>query len=212
LIALAAFVPAGCSNQEKAKQMEIQKQEENAKINIGQQENMQPYITDLEQKETEEKLRDPAVIGSATTPLLNKTESRIKNIERACDELDKLKIKPGDGFSFNGQLGKRTEAKGYKKAPIIITTEDGPEKGYGVGGGICQLSSTLYNAVKDAGLKVTERHSHSKDVGYVPRGSDATVVYGRKDLKFVNTRQNTIEIRTYLDESSLTVEIRETDE
>jgi vancomycin resistance protein YoaR len=68
---------------------------------------------------------------------------------------------------------KRTKAKGYEVAPIIKRTEEGAKKGYGVGGGICQLSSTIYNAVDEAGLEVTERHLHSKDVGYIERGRDA---------------------------------------
>lgn len=168
------------------------------------------YIVDIseDKKDIVEKQKLDAVeIGSATTPLLNKTKSRVNNIRQASQQLDHMEILPGEEFSFNGELGKRTKDKGYEKAPIIVRTENGPKTGYGTGGGICQVSSTLYNAVREAGLKVTERHSHSKDVGYVKRGNDATVVYGGPDFKFINNRPNPIVIRTFLSEDSLTIKI-----
>jgi len=191
VLTLAAAI--GCGTGEKAQEKEY----------AGEKEYIsEPIVT--------EKLTESTVeIGSATTPLLDRSKTRINNIKVACENLNNLEIKPGEEFSFNGELGKRTKAKGYKKAPVIIRTEDGPKKGYGTGGGICQVSSTLFNAVDNAGLKVTERHSHSRRVGYVEKGRDAAVVYGKKDFKFVNTRPNPVTIKTYLEEDSLTIKIFE---
>jgi vancomycin resistance protein YoaR len=190
---LTAAAAIGCGAEQETQEKKYV--EENGYIN-------EPLITDRLTESTIE-------IGSAVTPLLDRSKTRINNIKLACEYLYNLEIRPGEEFSFNGELGKRTNAKGYKKAPVIIRTKDGPKKGYGTGGGICQLSSTLYNAVDDAGLKITERHNHSKSVGYVEKGRDAAVVYGKKDFKFVNSRPNTVIIRTYLDEDSLTVKIFE---
>jgi vancomycin resistance protein YoaR len=154
-----------------------------------------------------EPVNNVAEMGSYTSELLNKDPSRINNIKQAQEVLDYIKIQPGEEFSFNGALGKRTTSKGYKPAPIIVQTEDGPGSEYGVGGGICQVSSTLYNAVDSAGLEVTERHPHSRQVKYVPEGRDATVVYGGADLKFKNNKDYPVMIRVYVEEDSLTVKI-----
>jgi vancomycin resistance protein YoaR len=148
-------------------------------------------------------------IGSYTTPLLDRSDSRVNNIDLASEKINGFKLAPGEEFSFNKVVGRRTEAKGYEEAPIIIRTEDGPKKGTGVGGGICQLSSTMYNAVEEGGLEVTERHMHSKNVGYVPKGEDATVAYGKVDFKFRNSKSHPIMIVVHLSERSLTVKIIE---
>ncbi|MDF2524045.1 MAG: hypothetical protein K0R31_1686 [Clostridiales bacterium] len=148
-------------------------------------------------------------IGQFTTTLLDKRENRVNNISIASKKLDKMKVAPGEQFSFNDALGKRTEAKGYEEAPIIIKTEDGFESADGIGGGICQLSTTLYNAAEKASMKITERHAHSKEVKYVPKGKDATVSYGSSDLKFVNIRNYPVMIRTYMGKNSVTVKLFE---
>jgi vancomycin resistance protein YoaR len=148
-------------------------------------------------------------IGSFSTPILSKQENRIDNIEVASEDINNIKLMPGEEFSFNDVLGKRTKSKGYKEAPIIIQSKDGPKKGYGVGGGICQISSTLYNAAEKSGLEITERHAHSKNVGYVPEGKDATVVYDSIDFKFKNNHQYPIMIKVFLTQDNVTVKIYE---
>ncbi len=158
------------------------------------------------QKKSESKFK---LIGKSTTPLLDKSESRLNNIYIASEKIDKTVVNPGEEFSFNAVVGKRTKAKGYEEAPIIIKTKNGPVKGYDIGGGICQISTTLYNAVEEAGLKVTERHEHSKDVGYVEKGEDATVSYGTADFKFVNTRKYPVVIRVHRGKKTITVELYE---
>lgn len=114
----------------------------------------------------------------------------------------------GDIFSFNTIVGPRDVTNGYQEAPEII-------KGklvMGIGGGICQTSSTLFNAVDRLGVKTIERHRHSKDIGYVPKGRDATVSFGGLDYQFKNTTGVPFVIKTYYHPGSLTVQIRTSQE
>jgi len=155
---------------------------------------------DDEKNKKDEKKGKAKKIGGFTTKILNRDEDRVNNIEIAVKVLNGISVKPGEEFSFNDTLGRRTRSKGYESAPIFVREPDGDVKRKeGVGGGICQVSSTLYNAVLDAGLKVTERHAHSKEVDYVPEGKDASVVYGSRDFKFVNNRDETVYIRASTD-------------
>lgn len=133
---------------------------------------------------------DPNVISSYSTKLYDKNEHRINNIKTAAEDLNHTVLAPGEVFSFNGVIGKRTADKGYEKAPILVNGE----KSTGTGGGICQVSSTLYNAALEADMEIIERHRHSKKVSYVPEGKDATVVYNSKDFRFRNTRDYPVEI------------------
>jgi vancomycin resistance protein YoaR len=103
-------------------------------------------------------------ISSYSTVFYDKNENRISNIKTASKELNHTVIYPDEVFSFNKTLGKRTKDKGYKEAPILSHGE----KAKGTGGGICQISSTLYNAALLADMEIVERHLHSKQVPYVP--------------------------------------------
>lgn len=134
-------------------------------------------------------------ISKYATEMKDNRKNRVNNIEIAADEINNVIVMPGEEFSFNDEVGRRSKEKGYEKAPIIVKTEQGPKKKMGVGGGVCQLSTTLYNAAKKAGFSITERHQHSKEVGYVRKGKDATVSYGGKDLRFVNNRKNPLLIK-----------------
>lgn len=181
-----------------------------AVMNSKEGEKVNLVVEDIKPEVTTERLKSEIVeISSFSTTLLDRQANRVDNIEIAANSINCEKLMPGEEFSFNGVLGKRTGAKGYKKAPIIIKTEDGPKKGYGVGGGICQLSTTIYNAALKANLEITERHSHSKKVNYVPEGKDATVAYGSMDFKFRNNRQYPIIIKVELSNKTLTVRIYE---
>ena len=97
---------------------------------------------------------------------------------------------PGETFSYNGILGNTNKAKGYKEGTAYV----GGKVVKSYGGGICQVSSTLYNAVLYSNLEIVERYNHSYAVNYVPAGRDATVAYGGKDFKFKNTRTYPIKI------------------
>ena len=110
----------------------------------------------------------------------------------------------GKSFSFCQTVGKATEEKGYKKADVIVDKQ----VTQALGGGNCQVSSTLYNAIlKVSDFKVTERHPHGKKVNYVPEGKDAAVSYGSKDLKFVNNTSNTIKIYASTDNKKVSIKI-----
>lgn len=130
-------------------------------------------------------------IASFSTKIYNKDKERQNNIGITCRALSSKEIKPGETFSFCDTVGKSTTEKGYQKADIYV---DG-KKEQGLGGGNCQVSTTLYNAVlKIPELEVIERHQHSGHVPYIEEGKDAAVAYGAYDFKFKNNTQNTIKI------------------
>ncbi len=174
---------------------------ENSKVDLVVEKAL-PRITAQSLKQNIVKL------ASYSTELLDRSWSRTNNIKIASSKINNKIIAPGQEFSLNNAIGRRTSSKGYEEAPIIVNTEKGPKKKYGVGGGICQLASTLYNAVINSGMEVTERHMHSKTVKYVPKGKDATVSIN-VDFKFKNTNEYPIKIKTFLSKDSLTVSIYE---
>lgn len=118
---------------------------------------------------------------------------RANNIQKATASINGTILMPGDTFSFNGIVGERTEARGYQGAPVIV----GNKVESGLGGGICQVSSTLYNAILRANLKSIERAHHTLPSSYVPLGRDATVDWGNIDYKFKNTLNYPIYIEAY---------------
>lgn len=134
-------------------------------------------------------------VGSYQTPIVQSHEGRIFNIDLATSAIQYLVVQPQENFSFNDAVGPCTKERGYVEAPVIFQTPEGPVMDLGSGGGICQLSSTLYNAAVMAGMQIIERHPHSMPVSYVPRNQDATIVWGVKDLKFKNTRSYPVMIQ-----------------
>ena len=123
------------------------------------------------------------LLGSYSSKVYTKTEDRQKNLRIVCEKLSGTIIAPNEEFSYNETCGPYNKANGFGKATVFLG--DGSEK-QDYGGGVCQLSSTLYNAVKNLNVDITERHNHSKKVYYVPEGDDATVSYGHLDFKFKN--------------------------
>lgn len=122
-------------------------------------------------------------IASFSTKIYTKDSERQNNVSITCNTLNDTIVENGKTFSFCNTVGKATSSKGYQKADVFKNGE----KIKALGGGNCQVSSTLYNAVlKIPELKVTERHAHSNDVPYVKKGKDAAVSYGTYDFKFVN--------------------------
>lgn len=146
-------------------------------------------------------------IGQYITYFNSKNKSRSNNIELASKALDSHVVFPGETFSFNQVVGNRTIAKGYMRAPIIVRGE----LSEGVGGGICQVSSTLFNAVDRAGLKIVQRYSHSKRVPYVPSGRDATVSWYGPDFQFKNQYNQPILIRAKRYGGSMMVKLYSSD-
>lgn len=116
--------------------------------------------------------------------------NRTTNLIIASSKITGTVVMPGEKFSFNDVVGERTVGAGYKNAAIFVNgqVEDG------LAGGICQVSSTLYNAVVGANLEIFERHNHSKLTSYLTGGKDATVVWGVYDFQFVNNREYPIKI------------------
>lgn len=131
------------------------------------------------------------------------SEERKHNIYLASKSIDGVMVDSNCEFSFNLTVGPRTERRGYKSAKIIFNGQFVD----GVGGGVCQVSTTLYNAVLLAGLKVTEYHPHSLAVSYVAPSFDAMVNSGSADLKFINTTHNPVFIKAVADGNKLTIEI-----
>lgn len=130
-------------------------------------------------------------IANFTTKIYSKEVERQNNISITCKTLSEKKVEPGETFSFCNTVGKATTAKGYQEADIYV---DGKKK-KGLGGGNCQVSTTLYNVVlKVPGLDVVERHQHSNHVPYIQDGKDAAVAYGSYDFKFKNNTGKTIKI------------------
>lgn len=154
---------------------------------------------------TKKVLAGSRQLGTYTTPILDNSAGRLSNIRLTAKMINNVVIEPGQEFSFNKITGEPTAERGFQSATVF--GESG-QKEQGLGGGMCQVSSTLYNAVLAADLKVTERHAHSQPVSYVPPGKDATT-YTDKDLRFVNTTRRRLITRAFVDVSgsNLTVNL-----
>jgi vancomycin resistance protein YoaR len=129
--------------------------------------------------------------------------NRIHNVQLVAHLVDGTLIAPGSTFSFNGTTGERTAAKGFLEAPVIVNGE----LQTGLGGGVCQVSTTVFNAAYEAGLPITERTNHALYISHYPLGRDATVDYPDVDLKFVNDTGHWLLLRTFVGASSLTVSL-----
>ncbi|MCI9062991.1 MAG: hypothetical protein HFJ17_00040 [Clostridia bacterium] len=182
---------------------------EEAKELIANKPDKSEYKIKLKYTKANIKLNDldidifPDLLASFTTRYDERNEDRTNNLKLAVSKINNTILAPGEEFSYNKVVGKRSIAAGYKEAKIYTNgrVEDG------LGGGICQISSTLYNAVVFANLNVTERHNHQFVTSYVEPGRDATVVYGAKDLKFVNSRTYPIKIKMSINSGIAKVEI-----
>ncbi len=138
---------------------------------------------------------DPTkLLAHFDTDFSKKRGPRIHNIRRAASYLDGTVLLPGATFSFNQRVGKRVASRGFIDAPVIVNDE----MESGMGGGVCQVATTLHAAAVYGALEVTERRSHSRPSGYAPLGLDATVLDGVQDLKLENPYSVPLYIRAYL--------------
>ncbi|TWE01740.1 vancomycin resistance protein YoaR [Neobacillus bataviensis] len=144
------------------------------------------------------------VVGSFTTYFNSGVVGRSKNIELSAMAINNVIVGTGDIFSFNTTVGPSDASHGYQPAKEIVNKK----MVMGIGGGICQTSSTLFNAVDQVGVSYVEKHHHSLSVGYVPQGRDATVSYGGPDFRFKNTTGGPFLIKTIYAKGKVTVEIR----
>ena len=143
-------------------------------------------------------------IASFTSTLYDNEENRVYNISKACDILNDVTIPNGSEFSFNNTIGPMGEENGYKLAKGF--DDDGKLIDI-PGGGMCQVSSTLYNVALIANLEITERHPHSRRVYYVPVDKDATIYYPSLDLKFINNTGYDLKISAQNDNYSVTIKM-----
>ena len=127
--------------------------------------------------------------------------NRIHNVQLVAHLVDDKLIAPGATFSFNDTTGERSAEKGFLEAPVIVNGE----LQTGLGGGVCQVSTTVFNAAYEAGLRITARTNHALYISHYPLGRDATVNYPDTDLKFVNDTPHWLLLRTWVGSSSLTV-------
>jgi vancomycin resistance protein YoaR len=164
---------------------------------------LQPVYLELVPVISTDELRRATRIGAYTTRIVDQDPNRLHNIRLTADLINNTVLESGQEFSFNRATGEPTAARGFKEAGIFA---DGGKHELEAGGGMCQVSTTLYNAVLAAGLNIIERHPHSQPVNYVLPGQDATV-YTDKDLRFVNTSRHVLVIRAFETDKRLTVDL-----
>jgi len=162
-----------------------------------------PYEANLPRVSAEMLAPVDTLLGAFTTSYASSSRNRAGNIDTAAGSIDGTVIMPGGEFSYNKTVGPRNRESGFLLAPVIVNGQLQP----GIGGGICQVSSTLYNAVLLSNMKIVARSHHSHPVPYVPSGRDATVAYGAIDFKFRNTTDAPIIIETKTANRRLTARI-----
>lgn len=139
------------------------------------------------------------VMASFTTTIIPALPGRVHNIKLGAKAINGTLLFPEEIFSFEALVGEISREKGYQEAPVIVGEELRP----GLGGGLCQVSSTLYNAALLGNLEIVERVNHSQSIGYLPIGRDATISIGSVDLKFRNNREHPILIGAEVSEGQL---------
>lgn len=145
----------------------------------------------------------PNLLATFSTSFSTKNVNRSTNIKLASSKINGIVLMPGEIFSYNTTVGKRTASAGFKSAAVYA----GGKVTTGIGGGICQVSSTLYNSVLLSNLEIVERYNHGFNPGYVPAGRDATVSWGGPDFKFKNTRKYPIKIVSTVSGGTITTKI-----
>lgn len=159
--------------------------------------------TEAKQPETEATQKVVEFLNSYTTNFDSSKTNRISNIKLASKQINDIIIGPNEIFSFNETVGPMGEKEGYKKA---VTYVNGQEK-ENFGGGVCQVSTTIFNAVNQLGVKIVERHNHSHEVPYAENGNDAAVSYGGADFKFKNTNPYSLQLNIDVKEKTITVSV-----
>lgn len=142
-------------------------------------------------------------LACRTFSLMSLSPIQRNNVELAASAVNNLVLEPGEEFSFNRSVGPRTDGRGYRPAPSYL----GPDSPSTVGGGICLVSSGLYQAALESNCKVVERVPHMRTIASVPPGLDATVWYGQADLKFKNTFNFPIQISAECADNNLRVKL-----
>ena len=195
IVSFFTFILSACSQNSEPSQIPNQETEQTDQP----EQTAQP-----EQPKEEPKEPQPVQLSSAKTIIADKIKNRNINLEIALKNINGVTINPGETFSFNATLGERTEKKGYRKA---IAFDQNGKKVKMLGGGICQVSTTLYQAAVAGRLEINERHSHSREVPYSDSDADATVAFGGFDLKFTNNKDKPIKISASKDNNYVYVKL-----
>lgn len=154
--------------------------------------------TSNETQQTETK------ISSFSTPIVDDHKNRINNIKITCSRISGTIVKSNEEFSFCEVVGQPSSEDGYKEAHAFVNGK----LTNAIGGGNCQVSTTIYNAAKKIdGVEITERHEHDKPVGYIEMGKDATVAYDYLDLKFKNNNNFDLKLKAYIKDDKVCVDI-----
>lgn len=143
------------------------------------------------------------MITQAVTNASGSSGNRLTNLKLACEAINGYCLNPGETFSYNEVVGQRTKARGYKLATVYQQGEIAED----IGGGVCQVSTTLWNAAMKANCESVERHEHSRPVSYVDRGKDATVNWGTQDMKFKNISDSPMYVIAYVTNKRVYCEI-----
>ncbi len=161
-------------------------------------------VTNSTNSNEDKKVKTETKISSFSTPIVDDNKNRITNIKITCSRISDTVVKSNDEFSFCKVVGQPSSSDGYKEAHAFV---DG-ELVNAIGGGNCQVSTTIYNAAKKIdGVKITERHEHGKEVGYIEKGKDATVAYDYLDLKFENNNDFDLKLQAYIKNDKVCVDI-----
>lgn len=207
---LCAVLFTGCekksndnkNNYENTSNISVNRTSTNTNMNSVQNNSNNNNVENVVEPQKEE------LLFTYSTKILDKSPERQNNVKIACSELNGSIVKSGEIFSFTSTLGPAKPEEGYEKAKTFDQDGDIVQE---YGGGKCQISSTLYNAVKDLpGISIIERHEHSSDVYYVPEGQDAAVSYGSVDFKFRNDNSYNIRIDASCTENDITINIVKT--
>ena len=191
-------------SQYKTERTSTEKNTEQDKASHDKQESQSQAQSQVQTQTSQNTSTEAEEISSFSTKIYTKDSSRQNNITITCSTLNNTDVANGATFSFCNTVGRASPSKGYTKADIF--TNGKKTKGYG--GGNCQISTTLYNAVlKVPSLEVTERHEHSNKVPYIQSGKDAAVSYGTYDFKFINNTGNAIRIKANHTSDSVTIRL-----
>ncbi len=171
--------------------------------------NQLPFVINLIFTQQAPKITDDhyaginTVLATYTTSFNPWDSERNANLRLATGRIHGTVLKPGETFSYNQIVGHRTQQEGFRMAPVILDGKLVPDWG----GGVCQVSSTLYNAALLADLDIVDRSNHGRAIGYVPLGFDATVVDGQIDFKFKNNLKRPVILHSVLSDNELTFSI-----
>lgn len=216
LLMILPFLISGCGNKNSENMGSVKNDidytrtsitkdsKENVDNPTNQKNNSNNNNTNNSDNSTEQNNKE-SELSSFSTPLKSGVQNRITNIKLTCNKINEKVIKPGETFSFNQIVGPCTAEEGYKKAEIYVNKKIQ----FALGGGNCQVSTTLYNAALAVpGIDITERHEHNgRPVDYIEDGKDATVSYNTLDLKFVNNTDSDIKLYTWCDDVNVCAKI-----